>query len=628
MSLRYKTFILLFSISIVPILIIGMIEIKQNRQILERQIGTTSLEYAGLALERLNGYMYSKYEDILSWSHIVAFEDISKTSRYPYISDFLNHMVEIYGEYYYAIVLDEKGDVIASSSSNLLGKNFSSHPSFQQASRGKSSVQDVTFDPAAGGYAVIISHPIRHKTTTGEIKVVGVMYAAVMWEKINQVVTSLKISGRNQTIRDHMMLCNSDGLVISCFLPKELFKTNLVDIGMISAMNAIEKQEGFLFETSGHGFASFTAYTYSRKYKNLPDLGWSMVLLQNPNRVFSLVVLQKQKTISTLLILTTVLIIASFLFGKKISKPILVIASVAKAFGKGDLGSRVEVVSNDEVGVLADSFNKMAENIEQSEEEREKLLKTLAVKNEELESIVYVSSHDLRSPLINIQGYSTELRQSCKQAAEIAADIQIPKEIADQFSKLMLQNIPESLDYITSSAGKMDMLLTGLLKLSRLGRAALEIETLDIDAMIGEVIESMQFKIKESGAELTVDKLPPCLGDKTQINQVFTNLLDNAIKYLDPSRKGLVHIYGKVENAMSVYCVKDNGIGIAPQHHAKAFEIFHQLEPNEAQPGQGLGLTIAQRIVDRHKGKVWIESEAGKGSSFYITLPHPEDITG
>ena len=115
--------------------------------------------------------------------------------------------------------------------------------------------------------------------------------------------------------------------------------------------------------------------------------------------------------------------------------------------------------------------------------------------------------------------------------------------------------------------------------------------------------------------------------NKTQINQVFTNLLDNAIKYLDPSHKGLVHICGKVENAMSVYCVKDNGIGIAPQHHAKAFEIFHQLEPNEAQPGQGLGLTIAQRIVDRHKGKVWIESEAGKGSSFYITLPHPEDIT-
>ncbi len=264
----------------------------------------------------------------------------------------------------------------------------------------------------------------------------------------------------------------------------------------------------------------------------------------------------------------------------------------------------------------------------QAELERERLLKTLAAKNEELESIVYVSSHDLRSPLINIQGYSTELQQSCKQAAEIAADTKIPKEIADKLSKLMLQNIPESLDYITASAGKMDMLLTGLLKLSRLGRAALELEILDIDAMISEVIESMQFTIKESGAELTVDKLPPCLGDKTQINQVFTNLLDNAIKYLDPSRKGLIRISGKVENAMSVYCVKDNGIGIAPQHQDKVFEIFHQLEPKEPASGQGLGLTIVQRIIDRHNGNVWLRSEPGKGSSFYIALPHPEGSTG
>ncbi|MFC1677140.1 ABC transporter substrate binding protein [Planctomycetota bacterium] len=264
----------------------------------------------------------------------------------------------------------------------------------------------------------------------------------------------------------------------------------------------------------------------------------------------------------------------------------------------------------------------------QVEQEREKLLKTLAAKNEELESIVYVSSHDLRSPLINIQGYSTQLRQSCEQALEIADNTKIPKEIADELSKLMLQNIPESLDYITASTAKMDMLLTGLLKLSRLGRAALELETLEIDAMVAQVIESMQFTIKKSHAKIAVDKLPQCLGDKTQINQVFTNLLDNAVKYLDPSRKGLIHISGKVENAMSLYCVKDNGIGIAPQHRDKAFEIFHQLEPNENQPGDGLGLTIVQRIIDRHNGNVWLESEPGKGSSFYIALPHSGNSTG
>ena len=319
MSLRYKIFVLLCIVSIVPVLIMGTIETKKDRQILEQQIGVASLEYAELALERLNGYLYSKYEDVLSWSHSITFEDVSNTSRHPHISEFLKHMVETYEEYYYAIVLDIKGDIIASSRSNLSGKNFSSQSTFQQASIGESSVQDVRFDPTAGGYSIIISHPIFRKLTNGEKEVSGVIYAAVMWEKINQIVTNLKIGGRNQTVSDHMMLCNSEGLTISCFLPEELFTVNLVDIGMVSARNAIEKKEGFLIETSEHGLASFSAYTYSRKYKNLPDLGWSMILLQNPNRVFRPVVLLKRITISTILILISVLLVVSFLFGKNFS---------------------------------------------------------------------------------------------------------------------------------------------------------------------------------------------------------------------------------------------------------------------------------------------------------------------
>ena len=258
------------------------------------------------------------------------------------------------------------------------------------------------------------------------------------------------------------------------------------------------------------------------------------------------------------------------------------------------------------------------------EEEREKLLKALATKNEELESIVYVSSHDLRSPLINIQGYSTELEYSCNEAAALAEDTRIPKEIAEKLSTVLYENIPESLKYIVTSAQSMDMLLTGLLTLSRLGQSALEIKSLDIKALITKVINSLQFKINESDIALTVDKLPPCLGDEIQINQVFTNLLDNAIKYLDPVRKGIIHISATVDKEMSIYCVKDNGIGIAAEHQHKVFELFHQLEPQEDISGQGLGLTIVQRIVARHNGEIWLDSEVGKGSCFYVALPHPE----
>lgn len=257
-----------------------------------------------------------------------------------------------------------------------------------------------------------------------------------------------------------------------------------------------------------------------------------------------------------------------------------------------------------------------------AEQEREELLKDLAQKNEELENIVYVSSHDLRSPLINITGYSAEFLRSCEHAVALAQDPKVPQDIAQSISSVLLQDVRDSLDYIQSSAKTMDALLAGLLKLSRLGQAALDIQPLDMNQVMKEVIKSMQFRINESGVQLTVDELPACMGDKSLVQQVFANLLDNAIKYRDPMRRGVVQVSGRADGGMSVYCVRDNGVGIDPAHYAKVFEIFHRLQPRQSPPGEGLGLTIARRIVLKHNGKIWVESQAGKGSSFYVALPH------
>jgi signal transduction histidine kinase len=166
----------------------------------------------------------------------------------------------------------------------------------------------------------------------------------------------------------------------------------------------------------------------------------------------------------------------------------------------------------------------------------------------------------------------------------------------------------------------MDSLLSGLLRLSRLGRAALNMKQLDMNKLMSDVVASFEFQVKEMGATLEVEELPPCMGDETQINQVFSNLLDNALKFLDPSRPGVIKISGNEEKNQVVYCVKDNGIGIGEKDKETIFEIFRRLNPVD-KPGEGLGLTIVRKILDRHEGRIWVESDLGKGSKFFAALP-------
>ena len=109
-------------------------------------------------------------------------------------------------------------------------------------------------------------------------------------------------------------------------------------------------------------------------------------------------------------------------------------------------------------------------------------------------------------------------------------------------------------------------------------------------------------------------------GDRTQISQVFSNIIDNAIKYHDPKRSGLIKVTGSNEDGQVIFCVEDNGIGIAQEDQQRVFEIFQRLQP-DANPGEGLGLSIVRKILDRHSGKIWLESEPGIGSKFYVSLP-------
>ncbi len=316
-----------------------------------------------------------------------------------------------------------------------------------------------------------------------------------------------------------------------------------------------------------------------------------------------------------------------------ISEPILNLARVTGDIKeKGDYSVRVRKTGEDEIGVLYAGFNDMLEQIhlrekqrDEAEAEQRRLMAELADKNKELEQVVYVTSHDLRSPLVNIQGFSKELAYSIEELSTLLQTEEAPTGVKEKTALILESDIPDSLKFILSSTAKMDSLLAGLLKLSRVGHAAVTFTNVDMKELISEINNAFEFHLKEAGAVFRVGDLPPCFGNDVELNQVFSNLLGNALKYLDRNRSGIISITGHQKGDMALYCVEDNGIGIAPEHQKKVFEIFHRLNPEDSR-GEGLGLAIVNKIVTRHNGKVWVESVPGKGSQFYVSLPAAKEL--
>jgi len=158
------------------------------------------------------------------------------------------------------------------------------------------------------------------------------------------------------------------------------------------------------------------------------------------------------------------------------------------------------------------------------------------------------------------------------------------------------------------------------LRLSRIGRAELTPSRLDMNQVLSEIVASMQFVIEQAGASIHLDPLPCCLGDQVQITQMFSNLLDNAVKYLDVARPGVIRVWAQESAEEVVFVVEDNGIGIAAVHHDAIYKLFHRLNPQKT-AGEGLGLTIVRRVLDRHAGMIRVESEPGKAVGLACRCP-------
>ncbi|HEY6616742.1 MAG TPA: PAS domain-containing sensor histidine kinase, partial [Vicinamibacterales bacterium] len=242
--------------------------------------------------------------------------------------------------------------------------------------------------------------------------------------------------------------------------------------------------------------------------------------------------------------------------------------------------------------------------------------------NDEIQRFAYIVSHDLRAPLVNVMGFTSEL-ESAQAVIE-----QFYRKVLDTDSNLVSAetrtaveaDLPEAIGFIRSSTVKMDKLINAILKLSREGRRVLAPELIGMRQLLEAQRQSVAHQLQERGAELTIEPVPDLTGDRLAIEQIFGNLIDNAVKYVDPSRSGRIAIRGRDLGANVAYEIEDNGRGIDPKDFERVFDLFRRSGVQDQQ-GEGIGLAHVRALVRRLGGTISVSSRLGEGSTFTVVLP-------
>jgi len=238
-----------------------------------------------------------------------------------------------------------------------------------------------------------------------------------------------------------------------------------------------------------------------------------------------------------------------------------------------------------------------------AEEQLKEYAQNLKRSNEDLERFAYVSSHDLQEPLRTVVSFTQLLERRYKGQMGEEAD--------------------EYIRFVVDAGKRMQSLINDLLEFSRVATRGSEIRRTDAETVLQDTLANLKGPIDHSSATITHDALPPVMADPTQLQQVFQNLLSNAIKFRN-ERSPVIHVSARRLDGMVQFAIQDNGIGIEPQYFEKIFVIFQRLHDREKYTGTGIGLALVKRIVERHGGRIWVESEPGEGTTFYFTLPAVE----
>ena len=466
-------------------------------------------------------------------------------------------------------------------------------------STGKTVISDLHISPVTQRPTVVIATPVR--SSAG--KIIGIWTGALKLEELSE-------TGRggleNETPLHYGYVTDNRGLVIA-HQANLKYVQEQTDFGSVPPVRAA---------LSGQRGATQFIDPIEREeklgaYLPLSGSGWAVVYVVPTTIAFAPMNELARNIILIAAGLAALLGFVSWIIVRQIVRPLGQLTAAAATIGTGNFTQRIELRTDDEIGRLSEEFNRMAASLSdkeaqlrdyaaQLEQKVEERTVELTRSNADLAQFAYVASHDLQEPLRMVSSFMQLIEQRYKDKLDAAGT--------------------EFINYAVDGANRMQTMINDLLIFSRVGTRGKPFEPIDCEVILDQTLTNLQMAIEDSQAIITRDPLPTVMADDTQMVQLFQNLIGNAIKFRRQEQLR-VHISAQAKEEEWVFSVRDNGTGIDPQYAERIFVIFQRLHSKEEYPGTGIGLAVCKRVVERHGGKIWVESQPGQGSTFYFTIP-------
>lgn len=628
LPIRTKFIMWFLIITLAPLSFATYVSYKSSRKALKEEVSHSLIAVAENKANQIEAFLRKKKDDVTMLSHMSdvlyaleryseAFESSGmRSEEYAKVDaeyrPFLTYYKRSSG-YNELFLINVYGDILFSSKKRRFRKSLYEMALFGESKltdafiKAKESlrteVSDFEYNPKENTAVVYICSPVFR---AGEV--IGVVSAQMSNRRLFSLVRDY--SGLGETGETILATKMGDEVVFITplrFDPEAAFKRR-IKFGSKDGQDiqeALKGKKGIGVTLDYRGEEVLSVWRY------LPTFRLGMVVKMNTLEVFSSADKLRNNLFRISLILLIVVVIMAVVIAGTVSSPIKELTAISSVISSGDLKARAKIDTKDEIGELARSFNQMTDklveakaNVEQKKAELEEQKKLLEKANQELDSFVYTASHDLRAPLRGIASFASFLEEDYKDKLDEEGRGYL-KEIID-------------------GTNRMNQLIEDLLTLSRISRIKNPYEDVDMNNLVESVIKRIEFDIKEKKVAMRIQKdMPVVRCDRIKMNEVFLNLINNAIKFSSKNNPENPRVeVGYIDDGdFHKFFIKDNGIGIDPKFHTQIFGIFKRLHTSDEYEGTGAGLSIVKRIIEDHGGKIWVESELGKGATFYFTIP-------